>query len=419
MLQIYERKKGRESELFHAKPQRFNTQGPKGFEVSKLFASLRNLASLREINPIFQTRQLNYLRATFQQAKTLTVSMKKIGFFLLFLTGFIACNNQTDAPDVSNIKISIAVNRFDRDFFSMDTNAVDRSLPALQQQYPNFLNLFLQNIVGVNDAAGVKDFYRLYKPVYDSSQRIYEDLDPVKKELEQAFRHVNFYFPAYKAPARIVTIIGPMNSREDLARMTNGDYTPNFIGPDFIGISLQFYLGDGFSLYNTEYFVNNVAPLYRSRRFSREYITADVMKLVTDDLFPDKSNTRPLIEQMIEKGKQWWLLDKLMPDSPDSIKTGYSQLQLDWCRQNEGLIWSYILKNEDLYSINPATIQTYIGEAPFTSVFSQEESPGNIGAWIGRQIVKKYVETNSGMKPEEVMMAAPKEILEKSKYKPK
>jgi hypothetical protein len=345
--------------------------------------------------------------------------MKKIGIFLLFLAGFIACNNETGKPDVSNIKINLAVNRFDKDFFSLDTTAIDRSMASVQQKYPQFFNLFLQNIVGVTDMEGIKAFYRLYKPVYDSAQKIYDNFEPVKKELEESFRYVNYYFPNYKTPTVIIPIIGPMNSRDDLARMPNGEYTPNFIGPEFIGISLQFYLGSNFSLYNTEYFINSVAPLYRSRRFSKQYIAPDVMKLVTDDISPDKSNTRPLVEQMIEKGKQWWLLDKFMPDTPDSIKTGYTQRQLDWCIANEGLIWSYILKNEDLYSINPATIQTYIGEAPFTSVFSQEDSPGNIGVWIGRQIIRKFVSNSTALKPAEIMQTQAKEILEKASYKPK
>ncbi|MEI9946819.1 MAG: hypothetical protein WDN26_21680 [Chitinophagaceae bacterium] len=46
-------------------------------------------------------------------------------------------------------------------------------------------------------------------------------------------------------------VIGPMNSKEDLARMANGEYTPNFIGPDFLGISLQFYW-EKISLYITQ-----------------------------------------------------------------------------------------------------------------------------------------------------------------------
>ena len=92
---------------------------------------------------------------------------------------------------------------------------------------------------------------------------------------------------------------------------------------------------------------------------------------------------------------------------------------MEWCKENEGLIWSYIVKNEDLYSVDPVTIQTYIGEGPFTQGFSQEFSPGNIGPWIGWQIVKKYADNNPALKPEEIMKTSAKQILEQAKYKPK
>lgn len=347
------------------------------------------------------------------------MTMKKFVLLLLLSAGFAACNNGKNEPDVSDVKVDLTVKRFDQDFFSLDTLNIQKGLSDLQGKYPDFLPVFLQNIVGLNNPQEITGFYRLYKPVFDSAQRIYSNFSVVQKQLEQAFRYINHYFPSYKTPSVIIPVIGPMNSREDFARMANGDYTPNFIGPGYAGISLQFYLGSDFSLYNEEYFINNIAPLYRSRRFSKEYIAADVLKLITDDLFPDKSRTKPLIEQMIEKGKQWWLLDKFLPETPDSVKTGYTQHQLDWVSQNEGMIWSEILKKEDLYSINPVTVQTYIGEAPFTSVFSQEDSPGNIGPWIGWQIVKKYAAKNSGMKLEDVMQKPPKDILEEAKYKPK
>jgi hypothetical protein len=345
--------------------------------------------------------------------------MKKVAFSLLLLVSFAACNNKTDAPDVSGIKVNLVTKRFDEQFFSIDTLDLKTGIDRIQKDYFELLTIFVQNIVGVASPEAIKTFYKLYRPVFDSSQLIYKDFTPIEKELRQAFQYVKYYLPSYQLPEAIIPIIGPMNSREDLARMNNGDYTPNFIGQGFIGISLQFYLGANFSLYNTEYFINTVAPLYRSRRFSKEYIAADVMKLITDDIYPDKSNTKPLVEQMIEKGKQWWLLDKFMPDTPDSIKTGYTQHQLDWCKANEGLIWSTILRNENLYSLNPATIQTYIGEAPFTNVFSQEDSPGNIGAWIGWQMVKKFEAAKPDLKIDAIMKAPAKQVLEEGKYKPK
>jgi hypothetical protein len=346
--------------------------------------------------------------------------MKKIFACLFLVLSFITCNNnRKNIPDVSAIKIDLKVQRFDEDFFAIDTTVLEKSISALQVRYPDFLPIFLQNIIGVSNEEGIKIFFRLYKPVFDSSQKLYSNFDPVKKQIEQAFRYVKYYFPSYRLPASVITVAGPMNSMQDFAVMGNGDYIPDFLGKDFLGISLQFYLGISFSLYNTEYFINNVAPLYRSRRFAREYIISDVMKLIADDIFPDKSKGKPFIEQMIEKGKQWWLLDKFLPEVADSIKTGYTGDQLEWCKENEGLIWSYINKNEDLNSVNPATIQTYIGEAPFTQGFSQELSPGNIGQWIGWQIVKKFADNNSGMKPGEIMQSTPKKILEEAKYKPK
>ncbi|MET0637282.1 MAG: hypothetical protein ABWZ25_14725 [Chitinophagaceae bacterium] len=345
--------------------------------------------------------------------------MRKIGVFVALALVLASCKNDNKAPDVSDIKVELTVKRFDNDFFSIDTGSLETSLAALQQKYPEFLRLFLNNIAGVTDPEQIRSFYASYRPVYDSAHKLYSDFDPVKSQLLQAFRYVRYYFPEYKLPATVIPVVGPMNSREDLPRMANGEYTPNFIGPGLVGISLQFYLGSDFSFYRNQYFVNNVAPVYRSRRFAKEYITADVMKLVTDDIYPDKSSRLPLIEQMVEKGKQWWLLDKFLPGAPDSVKTGYTERQLEFCRENEGQIWASIIGNENLESQDPATIQNYIGEAPFTQGIAPDVSPGNIGQWIGWQIVKKYAGKKSELKIGELLKATPREIIEEAKYKPK
>jgi hypothetical protein len=342
----------------------------------------------------------------------------KAAFFALLLLLVIACNNKDHGPDVSKIKIDLKLERFDRDFFSIDSNNVLPGLNQLNQKYPILTNLFLQNILGLDSAVtlqGVRQFLHLSEPIYDSVKVVFKNADWLQKDFHESFRYVKYYFPEYKIPD-IITVVGPIDA---LAQTSSGGYTPDFLGPDFMGISLQFYLGKNFSGYRSDYFIERVAPLYRSRRFSKEYILPDAMQLIVDDLFPDKSNGKPLIEQMIEKGKQWWMLDKFLPGTHDSLKTGFTKIQLDWCKENEGLIWSYLLKNEDIYSINPVVIQTYIGEGPFTQGFSQELSPGNIGQWIGWQIVKRFAEKNSSMKPEELMRTDAMKILEEAKYKPK
>ena len=339
--------------------------------------------------------------------------MKKTILVLLLTIFLFACHNdKKNIPDVSNIKVAIAIERFDQSFFSIDTNNIAAGLQKVQRLHPDFYDDFMQQILGINGNDSslttllvTKEFLRGYLSIYDSLQLLYKNTDQLQKELTKAFQFVIYYYPKYK-PGNIITFVGPFDA-PGVASTNTG-----------LAIGLQQYAGKDFSVYQSGQ-GQELFPLYISRRFAPQYITANCMKAVVQDLFPDQSGSKTLVEQMIEKGKQWYLLDKFLPTTADSIKTGYTQQQLNWCNENEGLIWTYIIKNEDLNSLNPVTIQTYIGEGPFTQGFSQELSPGNMGQWIGWQIVKKYVSKNPYMTPEEVMKMDAGKILEEAKYKPK
>lgn len=343
--------------------------------------------------------------------------MKKTGLILLLTVSLFACKKKKGIPDVSGIKVDIKIERFDRDFFAIDSNNVSSGFAKVNEKYPELSAIYVQDILGLDSASllpGIKHFLSLSNKLYDTVNTVFKNTSDLEKDFKKAFQFVSYYFPKYQVPV-VATVAGPVDA---LAQSDNGP-TPDFLRPGLLGISLQFYLGKKFSVYNDPFFIENVAPSYRSRRFSKEYIIADAMQLVVNDIFPDKSGGKPLIEQMVEKGKRWYLLDKFLPNTPDSIKTGYTKEQLDWCIENEGLIWSYIVKNEDLNSLNPTIIQTYIGESPFTQGFSQESSPGNIGQWIGWQIIKKFLSKNPGMKPEEIMNMDASKIISEAKYKPK
>lgn len=338
--------------------------------------------------------------------------MKKIYIPLFLCILLFSCKDKKNYPDVSAINVTVPVVRFDQDFFSIDTNNVSDGLKKVAAAHPDFYLDFMQNILGVSGADTnqntilvTKEFIRGYTAIYDTLQQVFSNTKPLQKELESAFRFVKYYFPKYKT-GKAILFVGPFDAP---------GVASTYAG---IAIGLQQYAGKDFSIYQSA-MGQELFPTYISRRFSANYITANSMKAVVEDLFPDKSAGRPLIEQMIEKGKLWYLLDKFLPTTADSIKTGYTSQQLKWCTANEGLIWSYLIKNEDLQSLSPAVLQVYIGEAPFTQGFSQEFSPGNIGQWIGWQIVKKYAAKNPTAKPEDIMTTKATTILNEAKYKPK
>ncbi len=338
--------------------------------------------------------------------------MKKILFVLLASVSLFACNKKKGIPDVSAIKVNIPIERFDEAFFTVDTTNMAMEVYRLNGQHPGFFGDFMQEILGVNGAYTdsntvrvAKNFFKGYISIYDSLQLKYKNVDWLKKDLQKAFQFVKYYFPNYKT-GNAVLFIGPFDA-PGVATTANG-----------LAIGLQQFAGKDFSVYQVPEMVE-MFPYYISRRFDKEYITANCMKAVVLELFPDPSGGKPLVEQMVEKGKQWWLLDKFLPTTSDSVKTGYTRSQLEWCKRNEGVIWSEIIRNVDLNSINPVDIQTYIGESPFTQGFSPENSPGNLGQWIGWQIVKKFVSKNPGMKPEEIMKMDARKILDVAKYKPR
>ena len=337
--------------------------------------------------------------------------MKKIGFILFLSAVLIACNNKGDAPNVSNIRVDIKLDRFEVVFFHIDSNNIARGLLTLHSQFPDFYPDFMQNILGVsgnsNDTTTLsvtRKFLTSYFSLAAELEKKFNHTSDVENEIKRGFQYVKYYFPEYKLPG-LITYVGPLDA-PGVALTRNR-----------IAIGLQQYAGKDFPGYQSGE-VQQMYPSYISRRFDREYIPANCMKVLTDDLFPDKSSGRPLIEQMIEKGKQWWLLDKIMPTTPDSLKTGYTQRQLNWCKQNEGLIWNYFITSESLESIEPNTIQNYLGESPTTQGMPPV-SPGNIGQWVGWQIVKKFAKENSSLKPAEVMNTPARKILTESKYKPK
>jgi len=326
---------------------------------------------------------------------------------------FAACGSRNGRPDVGSVQVAdVRIERFDTAFFSLDSNNIVPGLYRISQKYPWFTGDFVGNILGAGPLsdtsrmafAAARQFLTTYYPVRDSIEARYKDLGWLEKELKQGFKYVKYYFPQYRLPEKEVAFIGPFDG-PGIALTSHA-----------LAIGLQSYAGRNFSYYISQQ-GQDMYPQYISRKFEPEYITANCLRNLSEDICPDSSDGRPMIEQMIVKGRYWWLGGKLQPDAPDSIVTGYSQAQLQWCASNEASIWGYFLQN-DLYTSDPDIIKNYIGENPKT-LGMPDGSPGNIGTWVGWQIVKKYAGMHAEMPVAEMMHVPARVIFEETKYKPR
>ncbi len=109
--------------------------------------------------------------------------MKKL--FSIACLGLIllSCNDESSAPDVSDIRINIKVLRFEHDLFALDTHNIIASAQQLNKKYPGFAKDFFNNILGLNGNAilagdaqqitGLKKFLKDYSSVKDSSVKVF------------------------------------------------------------------------------------------------------------------------------------------------------------------------------------------------------------------------------------------------------
>jgi hypothetical protein len=330
---------------------------------------------------------------------------------VLFSLVLFSCNNHNKVPDVSNIKISLSTDRFERNLFDTTANNLFAYIRKLQSNDPSFTTAFLTTILNVDptwptDSAAeyVNNFIKAYRPVYDSAEKIFPDFTAYENEIKKGLQYVKYYYPDYKVPGKIITYIGPADGYGDI------------LSEDALIIGLQHHLGKDFSLYKSE-LVQQTYPDYISNRFEPGYIAVNALKNIVNDLYPEKNDDKPLVNQMIEKGKRLYLLANFLPFAEEYKLIGFTKKQLEDAYAHEEVIWDMFVKNGSLQTSDKNIIKNYIGESPKTPELG-EGAPGNIGSFAGWQIVKKYMQKNAATTLQQLMSLETEQIFQQAKYKP-
>lgn len=321
------------------------------------------------------------------------------------------CNNNNTAPDVSAVKVSLSTQRFEQDFFGLDSTRFEEAFEKLMMKYPGFGENFVTTILNTDpkwpaDTAlnYIKSFIAAYRLVYDTSQKVFADFKPYEKQVQKSLQYLKHYFPQYPAPKKIITYIGPMDGYGDILDI------------DAFVVGLHQHLGSNYSMYKSA-LVRETYPDYISSRFDPDYIAVNCMKNVVLDMYPEKPDDKTLVVQMVEKGKRLYLLQKLVPFAKDNQLIGYTEKQLKESKAREAAIWDLFVQNGLLQSIDNSVIKNYIGESPKTTELG-EAAPGNIGSFAGWQIVQKFMSKFPETSLSWLMTMDAETLFSQAKYKP-
>ena len=340
--------------------------------------------------------------------KTLTFVLKR--FVIIYIALFIAgCRQNDNRPDISGMSLKIHANRFEKDLFAIDDNNVSEGIRLMKKKYGNFFNLFAYQItsLGTPDSVLMIEHFRSFisdtnfRHIYLDCEKMYGDFSKQDAEFTNAFRYYSYYFPKKKIP-EVVTMI-------------SGFSYPVVCDSVTLGVSLDMYLGPPYKFYST---LEPALPNYLRIRMDGNYMVSDAMKgWAESDYGIDETSAR-MVDFMISQGRLIYFLDKIIPEEQDTIKTGFSSSQLEWCRSNEKKIWSFFIDNKLLFSFDPNLMNKYVNDGPTTNGFPKD-SPGNIGKFIGWNIVKSYMSVHKEISLEQLMNEkSMQKIFDESKYKP-
>ncbi|HEY5510888.1 MAG TPA: hypothetical protein VIK10_07655 [Prolixibacteraceae bacterium] len=308
--------------------------------------------------------------------------LKLLIYLFVGLMVVTACHRNPLKIDVSKIDLSLQVGRLDQDLAQVKSENINLLLPQLQKKYHPFFEIYNREVLGIG---GSRDsLYATYLLTFlkDSTytgpkqyaDSLFSDFQPYIQQLDQAFRHYKYYFPELKIPF-ICTYLSGFNQSV-------------VTSPDALGISLDKYLGPQCRFYR-----QLGIPEYKRRNMHPQKIVYDAVYGFASQQFEYKGNVETLISAMIHQGKLLYFLDAMVPESPDSLKIGYTKEQLKWCESHQAEMWSFLIERKMLFSGDRMEVVRFINPAPFTTPFGQK-SPGRTGAWIGWQIVKSYLKKN-------------------------
>ena len=334
--------------------------------------------------------------------------MKKTIFYIIGVFLLTACHNgRTYFPkDLESQPIDIV--RFDNALMNVHDSTVAQDIRVLYDEYPEFMPLWVEDILGIPAADTayletalpqfLNDTLYGFKNTNAREQQIFADITGLEKSLSKAFSRIQWLYPDADIPS--------------LYFFVSGFQTPVYFNDGLIGIGADMYLGSDYEYYN------RVVYEYQKQTMRPECIPVDVVSAYLFRTLPYTSAKSRLLDQMMYRGKVMYLTAQIFDDLPPYEVMGWTKEQWDWCVRNERPIWHLVMDNRDLFKTESLVLTGYLNDGPFTSEVSQD-SPGRLGIWLGWRIAESYMEHNETVTLQDLMAEGDaQKILEESYYKP-
>jgi hypothetical protein len=343
------------------------------------------------------TKKVNYLSL---------ILLYVIPIFLL-LTG-VSCTGIeedpcTNAPDVSEVNINLQTEQLGRELMSSSS---PEEIGTFLNNNPEVAEKYLLSGRYPNDSILVNELYQRvtnasFDTLYNETVQEYGDFSAKSTEFKQAFQYIKHYYPNFRPPKIKTIVTGFLHMDRDL-----------YVDDSLIVCGLDFYLKDSARFRPNIY-------MYMLKRIRPPYLVPSSMLLFSGSFNESDLEDNTLIAEMIYYGKSYYFVDHVLPCTPDTLMTGYSEEEMLMLENSEKSLWQYFVEKDILFSNNVFEKRKYVNDRP-EIVEIAPGVPGRVGRWIGWQIVKSYMRNHPEVTLPELMATRDaQKIFKEAGYRPK
>lgn len=317
--------------------------------------------------------------------------LKKLCFLLTVFILFSCDRSSETEARIEKVTVDFQVVRFDQKF----AEATPENLPELKNEYPFLFPSQYADSVWVEK---LRDSIQqeINVEVADKFPEFSEETD----ELHSLFQHVKYYFPEFSVPD-VITVTSEVDYKNKV--IYTGDY---------LFVSLDTYLGEDHKFYIG-------IQEFLKKNFRKEQIVVDAANEIAKT-YLNRPDSRTFLSHMLYYGKLLYLKDLFIPFKSDAEKLGYTAEEIEWAQSNEDQIWRYFVENELLFDTDTQLYSRFLYPAPFSKFYLllDSESPDRLGQFIGRNIIRSYMQKND-VSVKTMLNTSAEEIFNKANYKPK
>lgn len=296
-----------------------------------------------------------------------------------------ACQWSLDYGGRSGSSTDIKVHRYDMlldEFISLNSFS---ALQKMSAEYPQETKFLIEEVLAIGSVSDdninlrLREYYSdpLLTNLYRDALTKFADMSRIERDFTRAFKRLKRELPHMTVP-RVYAQFSALNQSV-------------VVGDSILGFSIDKYMGADYPLYSQFYYA------YQLPAMSPERIVPDCMAfyLLSEYPFPWEWH-RTLLDQILHRGKIHWVVSRIMGTETLEEEMGYTPEEGNWCRERRERIWNYLKESGQLHSTDPELVRTYLQPAECTYPLGLD-SPGEVGVWLGMQIIDEYMAKNKNM----------------------